>query len=132
MDFTIPEELRALRKSYATFLDREIRPIEEGLFEDLTGLDPDRDRLYEGALAAVAADVVGLLDEPVPGQQPQVVAAGARRQPGHLRALGRGRGALQLQPFQDRVPTWVGQRAHRAGVGQPLAVPLVAHGIDNI
>jgi acyl-CoA dehydrogenase len=51
MDFTIPEELRALRKSYATFLDREIRPIEEGLFEDLTGLDPDRDRLYEGALA---------------------------------------------------------------------------------
>ena len=30
MDFTIPEELRALRKSYATFLDREIRPIEEG------------------------------------------------------------------------------------------------------
>ena len=51
MDFTIPEELRALRKSYATFLDREIRPIEEGLFEDLTGLDPDRDRLYQGALA---------------------------------------------------------------------------------
>jgi alkylation response protein AidB-like acyl-CoA dehydrogenase len=51
MDFTIPEELRALRKSYATFLDREIRPIEEELFEDLTGLDPDRDRLYQGTLA---------------------------------------------------------------------------------
>jgi acyl-CoA dehydrogenase len=51
MDFTIPEELTALRKSFGTFLDREVRPIEDGLFEDLTGLDPDRERLYEGALA---------------------------------------------------------------------------------
>ena len=51
MDFTVPEELRALRKCYGTFLDREVRPIEEALLEDLTGLDPDRDRLYEGALA---------------------------------------------------------------------------------
>jgi hypothetical protein len=29
VDFTIPEELTALRKSYGTFLDREVRPVEE-------------------------------------------------------------------------------------------------------
>ncbi len=43
MDFTIPEELTALRKTFATFLDREVRPVEESVLEDLTGLDPDRD-----------------------------------------------------------------------------------------
>ncbi|MGH3442980.1 MAG: acyl-CoA dehydrogenase family protein [Nitriliruptorales bacterium] len=29
MDFAIPEELEQLRRSYATFLDREVRPVEE-------------------------------------------------------------------------------------------------------
>ena len=50
MDFTIPDELTALRKSFGTFLDREVRPVEESVHEDLTGLDPDREALH----AAVA------------------------------------------------------------------------------
>ena len=66
--------------------------------------------------------VVVLLDEAVPGQQPQVVAAGAGGQAGHLGALGRRRRAVQLEPFQDRVPAGVRQRAQRAGVGDPPAV----------
>ena len=37
MDFTIPEELTALRKSYGTFLDREVRPVEESLREEFAG-----------------------------------------------------------------------------------------------
>ena len=45
MDFAIPEELAALRKSYGSFLDREVRPLEESLREEFTALDPDRDRL---------------------------------------------------------------------------------------
>ena len=52
MDFTIPEELTALRTSFATFLDREVRPIEESVLADLTGLDPDRGRVQD----AVADD----------------------------------------------------------------------------
>ncbi len=46
MDFTIPDELTALRKSFGTFLDREVRPVEESMHEDLTGLDPDREALH--------------------------------------------------------------------------------------
>src|SRR3954451_23652720 len=46
MDFTIPDELTALRKSFGTFLDREVRPVEEAMHDDLTGLDPDREALH--------------------------------------------------------------------------------------
>ncbi len=35
MDFTVPEELAALRSSYAAFLDREVRPLEEDLAKEL-------------------------------------------------------------------------------------------------
>ncbi|WP_165491895.1 acyl-CoA dehydrogenase family protein [Egibacter rhizosphaerae] len=35
MDFTIPSELDALRASFATFLDREVRPLEDQLAEAL-------------------------------------------------------------------------------------------------
>ncbi len=52
MDFTIPDELTALRKSFGTFLDREVRPVEESVHEDLTGLDPDRDALH-AAIAGI-------------------------------------------------------------------------------
>jgi alkylation response protein AidB-like acyl-CoA dehydrogenase len=51
VDFAIPEELTALRKSYATFLDREVRPVEEELREEFAALDPDRDRLAEAGRA---------------------------------------------------------------------------------
>lgn len=35
MDFTIPEELTALRQSYAAFLDREVRPVEDRFRSEL-------------------------------------------------------------------------------------------------
>jgi acyl-CoA dehydrogenase len=52
MDFTVPEELTALRASFAAFLDREVRPVEESLREELDSPAPDRERLYEAAMAA--------------------------------------------------------------------------------
>lgn len=45
MDFSIPEELTALRHSFATFLDREIRPLEEEYAREFWGEAPDRVRL---------------------------------------------------------------------------------------
>jgi alkylation response protein AidB-like acyl-CoA dehydrogenase len=50
MDFAVPEELAALRSSYATFLDREVRPVEEALRSELDSPTPDRERLYEAAM----------------------------------------------------------------------------------
>jgi alkylation response protein AidB-like acyl-CoA dehydrogenase len=50
MDFAVPEELAALRSSYASFLDREVRPVEESLRAELDSPTPDRDRLYEVAM----------------------------------------------------------------------------------
>lgn len=35
MDFTVPDELQALRASFRSFLDREVRPLEERLIEPL-------------------------------------------------------------------------------------------------
>ncbi len=35
MDFSIPEELSQLRQSYASFLDREVRPVEERFQQEL-------------------------------------------------------------------------------------------------
>ena len=51
MDLTIPEELTALRKSYGTFLDREVRPVEESLREEFAALQPDHARLKDAGLA---------------------------------------------------------------------------------
>ena len=41
MDFAVPDELAALRTSFADFLDREVRPLEEDLQQDLWSLTPD-------------------------------------------------------------------------------------------
>jgi alkylation response protein AidB-like acyl-CoA dehydrogenase len=49
MDFTVPEELTALRQSFATFLEREVRPVEEAVRDELASPTPDRARLYEAA-----------------------------------------------------------------------------------
>jgi acyl-CoA dehydrogenase len=51
VDFTIPEELTALRKSYGTFLDREVRPVEASLREEFAALEPDLARLKAAGLA---------------------------------------------------------------------------------
>ncbi|MFL6241260.1 MAG: acyl-CoA dehydrogenase family protein [Actinomycetes bacterium] len=41
MDFAVPDELTALRKSFASFLDREVRPIDEQLREQFWSMSPD-------------------------------------------------------------------------------------------
>ena len=51
MDFAVPEELAALRSSYATFLDREVRPVEESLRAELDSPTPDRAQLYDAAMS---------------------------------------------------------------------------------
>lgn len=51
MDFDVPEELQALRKSFGSFLDREVRPREEELRDEFAALDPDRGLLTEVGLA---------------------------------------------------------------------------------
>ena len=51
MDFAVPEELAALRSSYATFLDREVRPVEESLRAELDSPTPDRSQLYDAAMS---------------------------------------------------------------------------------
>lgn len=45
MDFGIPEELTALRASFATFVDREVRPLDESLREEFWSGSPDRERI---------------------------------------------------------------------------------------
>jgi acyl-CoA dehydrogenase len=57
MDFRIPAELTALRESFASFLDREVRPIEERLQPELWSYSPDRDLLYAAAREVVARSV---------------------------------------------------------------------------
>ena len=52
MDFTIPEELTALRQSFATFLEREVRPLEEEYAREFWGEAPNRE-----ALRAVIRDI---------------------------------------------------------------------------
>src|SRR5262247_3010564 len=49
MDFRIPDELTALRESFAAFIDREIRPLEEELRPELVSPTQDRDRVREAA-----------------------------------------------------------------------------------
>lgn len=45
MDFSIPEELTSLRQSFAAFLNREVRPLEEEYAREFWGEAPDRQRL---------------------------------------------------------------------------------------
>ena len=45
MDFSIPDELTALRQSFGTFLDREIRPLEEEHGRQFWEEAPDREVL---------------------------------------------------------------------------------------
>lgn len=52
MDFRIPDELTALRQSFAAFLDREVRPLEEQYAPEFWGEAPNRE-----ALAPVIRDV---------------------------------------------------------------------------
>jgi acyl-CoA dehydrogenase len=52
MDFRIPDELTALRQSFAAFLDREVRPLEEQYAPEFWGETPNRE-----ALAPVIRDV---------------------------------------------------------------------------
>src|SRR3954468_13916521 len=49
MDFRVPDELTALRESFAAFLDREVRPIEDGVREQFWSLTPDTDAVREAA-----------------------------------------------------------------------------------
>jgi acyl-CoA dehydrogenase len=50
VDFAVPDELAALRASYAAFLDREVRPVEERLRAELDAPAPDRELLYDAAM----------------------------------------------------------------------------------
>jgi acyl-CoA dehydrogenase len=54
VDFRVPDELTALRESFASFLDREVRPIEDSVREQFWAASPDHD-----ALRAAATDVKG-------------------------------------------------------------------------
>jgi acyl-CoA dehydrogenase len=51
MDFSIPPELTALRHSFASFLDREVRPLEESLRPEFWSYSPDRDVVYAAVRA---------------------------------------------------------------------------------
>ena len=53
MDFRIPEELTALRQSFASFLEHEVRPVEERMQPELWSYAPDRDALYAAAREVV-------------------------------------------------------------------------------
>ena len=69
MDFRIPVELTALRQSFASFLDREVRPIEERLQSEMWSYAPDRDLLYAGAREVVARSVdAGFYAAYMPGE----------------------------------------------------------------
>lgn len=51
MDFRVPDELSALRRSFAAFVDREVRPLDERLREQFASPTPDREKVYEAAAA---------------------------------------------------------------------------------
>jgi len=53
VDFAIPEELTALRRSFAAFLEREVRPLEDELAPQWRGEAPDRALLRGAARALV-------------------------------------------------------------------------------
>ncbi|MEZ5185565.1 MAG: acyl-CoA dehydrogenase family protein [Candidatus Nanopelagicales bacterium] len=47
MDFTFPEEITALRASFASFVDRQLRPLEDELAAEFESPTPDTQRLAE-------------------------------------------------------------------------------------
>ena len=47
MDFNLPEEITALRASFADFIDRSIRPLEDDIAVEFDSPSPDRDRVRE-------------------------------------------------------------------------------------
>jgi len=49
MDFSIPEELTALRASFASFLEREVRPLDESLHSEYWSEHPDREVIHDAA-----------------------------------------------------------------------------------
>jgi acyl-CoA dehydrogenase len=49
MDFRVPDELTALRASFRDFLDREVRPVEEEVRDELWSIAPDRERVAAAA-----------------------------------------------------------------------------------
>lgn len=49
MDFRVPDELTALRESFAAFIDREVRPLEDQLRPELVAPSPDRTRIRDAA-----------------------------------------------------------------------------------
>ena len=51
MDFRVPDELTALRASFATFLDRVVRPIDDSVREQYWAEVPDRDAVRDAMLA---------------------------------------------------------------------------------
>jgi acyl-CoA dehydrogenase len=58
MDFSIDEELQLLRDSFAAFLEREVRPLEEHLHDQLWSYSPDLVALDDAAVQVrrLAAD----------------------------------------------------------------------------
>jgi len=54
MDFRVPDEINALRKSFAAFLDREVRPIDERVRDEFRSLTPDSDAVRAAADAVKA------------------------------------------------------------------------------
>jgi alkylation response protein AidB-like acyl-CoA dehydrogenase len=51
MDFRIPDELTALRESFAAFIEREVRPLEDELRPELVSPTPDRNRIRDAVSA---------------------------------------------------------------------------------
>ncbi len=45
----MPAELTELRRSFAAFVDREVRPVEESIAAELASLSPDREALLDAA-----------------------------------------------------------------------------------
>ena len=93
----------------------------------------DAERRVDGPPEALAGvtPARGLLDQAEPGQCPQVIAGRARREPGHLGALGRrGAGPERTQVLQDGHPRRVRQCPHHPGIGDrhsPSPCPCLRH-----
>ncbi|MCU0277897.1 MAG: acyl-CoA/acyl-ACP dehydrogenase [Candidatus Nanopelagicales bacterium] len=47
MDFNLPEEITALRASFADFIDRSVRPLEDDIAVEFDSPAPDRDRIRQ-------------------------------------------------------------------------------------
>jgi alkylation response protein AidB-like acyl-CoA dehydrogenase len=54
VDFRLPDELTALRQSFAAFLDREVRPIDERVRDEYWTLTPDTDAVRAAVLEVKA------------------------------------------------------------------------------